>query len=345
MISIVKREQVYIPEYHSYCLKNCIKHVLDYYISRDSTIFINCALDLILNVDQSSTQSFDISYSNNVMPVLPPHDKKVKTQKMSAKESLRAWNTVKNIIDTGIPVILGVDVYYLRYQSCYKKNHGSHAVILCGYSDEDKTAYIIDWYQPHFFKGSIDQEELNLARTSENPWDGNPFSGLPIMNVWTELDPNGWVPEPEHLLERTVSLTLYKYFYHDKTDDGEVYYGIAGLEKLTDIIEQHIGSATELKKMFLKSLHTKLYMAMKSKRLFRLYMGECQNHINMDILKNVCALMNDLTAKWDVLLTSILKGSFVGNEQYIINTISKLKEIINMEYGLFELLTKLAQKL
>jgi len=345
LISIMEKKQVYIPEYHSYCLKNCIKQVLDYYVSGDSAIFINCSMDFILNVIHDPAPSFNISYSNNIMPVLPPFDKKVITRKMPNEESLRAWNIAKNIIDTGIPVILGVDVYYLHYQSYYKKNHGSHAVILCGYSDKDDTACIIDWYQPHFFKGNIAREELILARSSENPWDGNPFSGMPIMNAWTEVDPEGWVSKPEQLLESTISLTLSKYFYSGKTDDEGLYYGIAGMEKLTEIIEYNIGSSTEQIRLFLKDLHTKLYMAMKGKRLFRFYMGECHKQINIDTLKDVCVLMNDLTVKWDILLTSILKGSLVGNGQYLIKIISNIKEIINMESGLFELLTKLAQKL
>lgn len=91
------------------------------------------------------------------------------------------WEIIDMHLARGLPVLAGVDVYHLPYDSNhYHKQHGSHSIVLL--KKRNSGYLILDWYHPDYFIGELATVELEIARTSENEKDRDGvFTGQPIL--------------------------------------------------------------------------------------------------------------------------------------------------------------------
>lgn len=97
------------------------------------------------------------------------------------------WGIIQEQLGHGLPVMIYVDVYYMKYKTFYQKNHAGHYVLIIGCCENKYQ--IFDWYEPDYFMGYISEQELELARISENPVDGtSAFSGVPIRAEYRLLN-------------------------------------------------------------------------------------------------------------------------------------------------------------
>lgn len=64
-------------------------------------------------------------------------------QFVSGLDDERAWLEVKEMLDSGTPVMVHVDVYYLDYLRA-KRHFSGHRVVLVGYDDEEGVAFVAD---------------------------------------------------------------------------------------------------------------------------------------------------------------------------------------------------------
>jgi hypothetical protein len=132
-----------------------------------------------------------------------------------------ALNLAKTGIDHHHPVLLRTDIYYLDY---YKSSthFSGHLVVLWGYDDEKKNAYLSDTGWPEL--QAISYDHLANARMSKAP-------PIPLDNQFFEVD----VQPPFGPLERGIVTSMKKNASQMLEPRGgkPIYsYGIEGMEIL-----------------------------------------------------------------------------------------------------------------
>ena len=312
---------------------------MEYDDIKNAPLYINSTLSMIVKEDDSDFQ-YDIVYDEDSRSVLPQFRSKVRRYTPIDAKTIDVWNENKLKISEGIPIIVGLDNYYLSYHPFYKKNHGRHTAILSGYSEDEKEVYITDWYDPWFFKGTIGFQEFLEARESLNPWDGSVYSGSPVYNNWAEVDKNGWDLEASDLISTTIDLTISQY-YCEKKESQNIHKGILGLKKLLDIILKTRDFDLNTKKQFLRDLHYKLFSATKRKKLFRLYLDISQGECKIRELDEAIQLLNYIIMKWDDISIIVLKGSFSKTEEMHQRVIKEISKMIIIEENFYDSLNKI----
>lgn len=108
----------------------------------------------------------------------------IKWEKKTTTSTKKAWQTVKELIDNDVPVMLQVDMFYLDYWRDKTGHFGGHAIVLAGYDEERGEAYVTDVHNEKteakrrkdgLFVTSL--ESLAEARRST-------FKPFPPRNAW-----------------------------------------------------------------------------------------------------------------------------------------------------------------
>ncbi len=87
----------------------------------------------------------------------------IEMEVVSGIEDERAWLEVKAMIDSGTPVMVHADVYYLDYLRA-KIHFSGHRIVIVGYDEERKIAYIADNDRDKIQECSL--ESLRKARSA-----------------------------------------------------------------------------------------------------------------------------------------------------------------------------------
>ncbi len=91
----------------------------------------------------------------------------------------KAYQSLKELISSGIPVAIHVDMPYLKYLKLSKEAHfGAHAVVVAGLDEERGIAYIADTQYQKLQIATLG--ELEEARASK-------FGPFPAQNAWLEF--------------------------------------------------------------------------------------------------------------------------------------------------------------
>lgn len=97
------------------------------------------------------------------------------------------WDIIRESIINGCPVIILVDVYFMPYKVHFHKNHAAHCVLLS--ETRNNEFLVIDWYEPDYYIGYVEEHILDLARQSSNEKDGaSVYSGYPIKAMYKIVD-------------------------------------------------------------------------------------------------------------------------------------------------------------
>lgn len=338
VIDIIDKQQTYYSEYESFCYQNCVKHVLEYYGVKNAPFIINSSLSLIVDRNQTYKYGYKILFNENARSVLPEYSNKIRRYFHNKENAWDIWQINKSKIKRGIPLIAGVDIFYLNYVPFYNKKHSAHNVILNGYSDDEQYASVVDWYGPWFFKGNVEIAQFIEARASINPNDGSNYSGCPIYNEWAEVDNVGWSSNILELLDRTIDLSIIQYFRSNNQ-------GVSGLERLLEIIIDNKLSQKEFKSLFLQDLHNQLYNASKRKRMLKRYFCLASEQIKLNGLNEIIIALGDNIKAWEKLLLIILKASFSSKAEDYLKVIDKFNEMIHKEEIICNLLIKLRNEI
>lgn len=137
----------FIPQGGKHCITNSLKQIFTYYghpISEEmmfglasglSFLYINQASSPMIN---GRTKVFE--FENKLAKRL-----NITIQCKSSKDYSRAFNASKHMIDTGNPVLIYVDMPYLKYLGLDPDSHfGGHAVVLYGYDETAQKFWISD---------------------------------------------------------------------------------------------------------------------------------------------------------------------------------------------------------
>ena len=122
----------------------------------------------------------------------------MKINKTTSKR--RAYETLKELISRDIPVMIHVDMPYLKYLDLPEEAHfGAHSVVVAGIDEEEEVAYIADTNFKELQTATL--EELEKARSSK----AKPF---PPKNKWFTFKFPSELPPIEDAIKRAVELTL-----------------------------------------------------------------------------------------------------------------------------------------
>lgn len=340
VIDIIERAQKYTGDYEGFCNQNCIRHVLDYYNVPAAALFINSALSLALSRQGDTPADYSLTYDDRL--VLPAYLDKMTRHKPLNRTAEEVWEENIQRVAAGVPVITGVDVFYLDYAPAFHKYHGSHGVILCGYSAA--TAVLVDVYEWQF-KGEIALNSFLAARSSACPKDMGVYSGTPIDNAWIEVAPHGWQGDPEALLATTLGLTLEQYYHADVDETGRIFYGVAALHKIAHLLTEH--QALYLNGSFevLDILRIALLLASSKLKLFRHYMVAATELVDLPALHQVTQHITNDTQRWAALMRLVLKSMYRKDTGLYTRLVQSLHDVIQAEEQRYNELYALHQTL
>jgi hypothetical protein len=76
-----------------------------------------------------------------------------------------AWQHVRDVLDTGHPIVIVADSFHLPYCWQFQKEHSPHRIVLTGYADD--AVEVSDGYKGSLFHGRLALEALVTAVTSD----------------------------------------------------------------------------------------------------------------------------------------------------------------------------------
>lgn len=333
-IPIFNEQQTYYEEYESLCFQNCLISVLEYYNVKNAYSYMNSTLSLKLNIEPNLESGYKIEFDEELKVVLPQFTSKVNWTRDGGNK-YEAWEENKKQLDKNIPLIVGVDNFYLSHTNLKGKSHAFHSLILCGY--EKEKVHVVDWYTPWFYKGEINLSEFLDARDSSNPKTSEDFySGKSLQNCWSVPESTGWNEPLDNLVFDTLNTTVNQYY---KETDKDFYYGINALQKLKTVIKENLTVSN--RSLFLKELHKNLFDLPKRIKIFRRYL-ELSYKINTNYpFKELINLLQDITGYWDTFIIFILKSVYSKRESNIDRIMERLNIIVEKEEKIYALIMKI----
>lgn len=304
----------YDPVFKYLCVQNCIYHVLNTLGCNSSKQLMRCPINFCAQkiYDPDSVYKILFKKPNTNECVLPFVDIKI----FSSEDEKKIWDENKTMIKNGMPFIAMVDVYYLHYRKEYHVLHGSHAVIVVDYFENNDSVKIVDWYEPYFFIGLIKRKDFMKARSSENPKCDNPYSGIAIMNEWIYIVPKKYENSAKDCLLENLSLSL-----NISEDNTEKMYGISSIESIIRL------TANGASNTYFKELHETLFPLW---RLYDLLFSNIQEVLcNYSGNQKYINFLLEYNTKFHELLFLILKLSIRNNE----TSYNHFLKIINLFYN------------
>lgn len=231
MKKIIDQEISYDKAFHYHCLKNCLRQLLEFNCVKDAFLYVDVSCDFILH--KVSFTKYQTQMSAPYQNLWEPFHKYLERKCFDDEEESVSY--VRGLLYKGQPVIVAVDSFFLSYRNTYQKYHGSHAIILTDFIDNQYQ--LIDWYEPHFYKGFLSEELLRKARGSKNQWDNNPFSGQEIKRATYLLNPFTKEYDSERVFLYGV-FKIYQTFYKKRVSftNGNIFYGLDAFIELAKMI-------------------------------------------------------------------------------------------------------------
>jgi len=331
MTNFYYTDQTYDTSFHYHCLKNCFRQILEYYGVLNAYLYIDVASRFSVTVPKDleyCTVSNDIA-SLDVIPVLSPYVKQQQFNDPQTAEFVLSKN-----LATGSPVIVTVDTFYLPYQLTYNKYHGSHAIIIC--SESGKDYQIVDWYEPHYFKGCLSKKDLRLSRGAQCNSNDNPFSKI-NTNYYSWLFQRDISEQlakisGEFIFEQSIQ-NVYNNFYNQEQSFlyNNKFFGTSALEKWINYISHIFESEyTLINKNFFQELHNSVFLLYITKRLLKYYIFKYKKNFS-DVEKALDIDMNSIIEAYQNLLFIIMKIKMLMKGNDYKKIIDIMKKILSQE--------------
>lgn len=337
LLDIYHASQKFYDEFEYYCFKSCYINVLEYYKVKNAKYYIDCSLDWTFEKDHNDAFGYQFNTGDVYASFIQPFAPKIKyfSKETSSKNEL--WNSNKKLLEDNLPVVAATDVYYLKYTPYYHKKHSFHSLILAGYEEKNEEVYVIDWYKPWYFKGSLSLEELDMARDSENEKDGI-LSGNPIHYLYAQIEPKDWNADTQELINISLQDNLNK-FYQGNTD-FILYKGYKAINEIAKLLEHNIDLDFDSRAKFLEDMYNKLYFVISRKKLFSWYLDEIHKDFPLIYVDDVKRKSNESIQIWKNVLSLLIKCSMLNNNTTYEKMILEMQKCIIKEkqfyYVLYE---------
>lgn len=326
----------YDSAFHYHCLKSCLRQVMAFYRLPESYLFVDMTREFMLK----ATSKCVTPVCGVAQTGMAPAWEGVLTTGMFQREADAVYDLSRRL-DRHIPVVIAADTFYLPYHRSFKRNHGSHAVII--FEETADTYHLADWYEPHFYRSQIDKAVVNKARESINEKENNPFSGQNIRWQYWVVDPTA-----VEILSRFSAAEVFQKgvedFYHSfykrrvSFHDTNRLYGLEALERFVALFPAGLEEAE--RGCWLQMYHENLFLLFISHRLFAYYVRTYKS--NHDLPPATCMpVIDQLLEAYENVLFMLMKNTVSYQERSIKTTFDLLLRIVEMEKTLGKLLPEL----
>lgn len=287
----------FLPYMKYFCTKSCMVQLLQYYEVENAILYIKAGFSLKLFFSDSG---FGI---NGINSLLPAADAILSSGFSDSFDEVYEKN--QNQLLQGTPPIVLVDTFYLPYRREYQKIHASHSAIFAGF--DDNAVYLIDYYPPHYFRGSISIEEYRKSRCSANPKDLNPFSGIPIKNYWYNIKKN----KLENTINDCIGDSLLE-IVEKAPDSQKELRREEALIYLYAYFAKYKNSSVEDKKNLMLKLHDSLFVYQNTSCLMIHYFNKLKDKIR--IPQKIISLLQELNVSLTQLNALCMRGAVSKSE-------------------------------
>lgn len=342
ILDIYYQNQVFYDPFQYFCYKNCYLNILRYYNVKNPEFYIDYSLDWIVLKNDDFNFGFDFQLGSAHDNLVPPFDNKLLKFDKTIKPCDEIWNLDVDNLNKDIPVVVAVDVYYLKFTPYYYKKHSIHSIIIAGYEKENDIIYVIDWYPPWCFKGEITKNELDLARNSLNEHDGI-LSGIPINYESIVITRGGFCEDEIKLIKEQINSTLGK-FYLDKSKNnitkGE-YHGYQAINEISVFLEDNMSLDSSERIKFLENIYEKLYFVCSKKKLFYWFLERVEDEYPIISVEKTLDSLESTMKLWKTLQSLIIKCTIKNTDAAYEKILITMEQVIQEEkrfyYSLYEL--------
>jgi len=331
MMKKIVESFVHRPGVH--CESSAIRDVFEYHglrLSEEMVFGLDCTFGFIYWKQKSAIPPFHIGGKIRKFPNMLPKFLGVNVERKTTSSQKKAWQSIKEMLDTDVPVPIFADIYYLDYMNVPKEpwNHfGAHTIVLAGYDEEKGEAYVADTS----FSGlqAISLESLADARNSK-------YKPFPPRNIYFNIS----VPAKTQPLSQAVKKALME-TSKNMLNPPVRNFGIKGIRQLAaDILNWP-------KLLDPKQLKLTLFLTYidveeagtgggNFRRLYSRFLKEASELISDKRLLKAGEKLNNSANAWSEIARSLMKASQVKNaEQIISKTHEKIIECANIEEEVF----------
>lgn len=335
----------FVPQGGKHCITNSLKQIFTYYghpISEEmlfglasglSFLYINQAASPMIN---GRTKIFE--FENKLAGRL-----NITIQCKSSKNYSRALRVSKQMIDTGHPVLIYVDMPYLKYLGLDPDSHfGGHAVVLYGYDETAQKFWISDrdnhdtpistplgqLAEDYHF---VDYSELEKARSSS-------FRPFPANNKYLTFDFSGLREIDKAILQSAVIETCDTMLHPPAK-----LLGINGILKFSkEILKWKQFSPEKLKTAGV----TNYFQISKDggtgggifRKMYGEFLIESAPIMNNDQLLSLGQKFIDVSKQWDLIADDMWQLFQTGDAELLKKMSTSVTKIYEIEKGLYNAL-------
>ena len=293
-----------------FCAHKAALAVMDYYGVADGIFYLNHSMEFRSERDECLPGRYRVFI--DYMPIFSAL--RGQSEFIYGDDYWNIWKRNKEQIFRGHPVIIGVDSFFLPYHAEYGNSHGAHAVVMYGYDDQRKRAFLLD---ESCFNGAIDYQQLHLARLSENSWNFSINTGAALRYASLTLSVTDWPAVSNGLIDLHLQESL-DYF---ESADNKANVGYIGLKRMLEQIFRDIQNSEKAPDYY-RYVHSQLLPQAQKKQLFQYFL----HHINgREGLPQLMDLLGATNRMWNEMLLTILKLAYTSRDRSVL-----IRDIIDM---------------
>lgn len=239
------------------------------------------------------------------------NQKQIQIQMYTTDNDQAAYQRLKEMIDQDLPVVVNVDLYYMKYHRTFQREHTNHCVVITGYDESENTFELFDKFPPFGsdFDGTLTIPEVNVARKSDCPFS-NPMMGdyrRPIRNLWLEFQIS-----PDFTVTGDKLISILKESYSRMAGVKKVMGHQCGLEVIDhfrrDLMRKKEKGFDERELYYFKTyLNMNLKSISRNRTRFKVFLQELDTLFPGNL---TAAMRNDLSESaihWDIAANLALK--------------------------------------
>lgn len=305
------------------------------YIHKDTTSVEYSEEDLNISLEYvyyPATTYFSRRQKDNIKSI---EDDKIKITMYIDDDQDIAYSRMKELIDSEMPVVTIVDMYYMNYHKAYHREHGLHAIVVTGYNEEENYVEIFDKnkFSNCDFQGKISIDELKLARSSEND------SGRlrrPIRNLWMEFSKS-----EQFFYNEDRWRTIIKESCIRMRGEKELLGYKCGLDSLEDFRKDLLAKKYEKPEPQLMDLFRHYYSALfrslsRSRNRFSAFISALGSLLPEELVNEMKSLLKAAADSWEINANLSVRLSITKKMESIDKLDEQLRIIRNCENSVVE---------
>ena len=216
-----------------------------------------------------------------------------------------AGDELKAKINSGIPMVILADSFYLPWRKQYKFRHQAHWFVIYGYENND--IYALDGWEQEF-TGKIPYEDLLIARSHSKQADDSyePLFPNVLENESIEIRKGDLTSKQNFIAE--LLETIIKNYWKDESD-GITYYGQRAIVEFAADIQALPAHYEEAAVKKIMERYFEVIFSFVSQRNIFIKSIACRLDMQDEIGKSILFKLRGLLKHWLVIRNLFYKAS------------------------------------